>query len=446
MGTAAVGPVTEVEQSRAVAARLADGRPRTEIARPDVAAERSVALPTVWTAVWRSRVLVWIVGSLAFALLGTPAGSTQGLNALSTSFGRVGNLLAAPAVRWDSIWYLTIAHTGYRTVSATGFFPLYPLLIHAGAWATGSTPIAGVLISLGALTVALIWIHRLAVLELGREVADLSVYLIAFGPLAFYLSAVYTTSLFLMLSAGTIYFARRGRWTTAGALGGFASLAWFPGVALIAPVVVMFLYGPRVDSAPAPETRWMSPLMPRFRPTRALLNAALIPGGTLAYCAFLWARGFSPLAFVHTQRSLLGHSLTFPLLTVWQGAVGAFHQAALGVTGHGGADSLLSQSFVGLLALLAALVILVGVFRNLPLAYGAYVTVGLLVPLSSPTVGNPFDGLARYEMVLFPLYMWLAAWAVERGLKRPLLLGCCVLLTFFAAQFATWHVVGSQLL
>jgi hypothetical protein len=61
-------------------------------------------------------------------------------------------------------------------------------------------------------------------------------------------------------------------------------------------------------------------------------------------------------------------------------------------------------------------------------------------------VGNPFEGLARYEMVLFPLYMWLAAWAVERRLNRPLLLGCCALLAFFTAQFATWHVVGSQLL
>jgi len=49
-------------------------------------------------------------------------------------------------------------------------------------------------------------------------------------------------------------------------------------------------------------------------------------------------------------------------------------------------------------------------------------------------------------MVLFPLYVSAAAWALEHRMRRPLLLAFALLLVLFTAQFATWHVVGSQLL
>ena len=45
------------------------------------------------------------------------------------------NLLVAPAARWDSVWYLSIAHDGYGDAARTAFFPLYPLL--AAAWRAG---------------------------------------------------------------------------------------------------------------------------------------------------------------------------------------------------------------------------------------------------------------------------------------------------------------------
>ena len=67
-------------------------------------------------------------------------------------------------------------------------------------------------------------------------------------------------------------------------------------------------------------------------------------------------------------------------------------------------------------------------------------------PIGCPVVGDPLKGLPRYESVLIPLYMGAAAWARERGVRRPLLLGSAALLVLFTAQFATWHVVGSELL
>jgi hypothetical protein len=46
----------------------------------------------------------------------------------------------------------------------------------------------------------------------------------------------------------------------------------------------------------------------------------------------------------------------------------------------------------------------------------------------------------------FPLFMCAAAWAVERGTERKLLVISVLLLAFFTIQFATWQWVGSAVL
>src|SRR5436853_7864935 len=97
-------------------------------------AERATALRESWRALWSSRLLVWLAAVGTLLTLGpgpvrtafNPPGLTRGL-------GSLGNLLAAPAARWDAAWYMVIARYGYRpdlgalTSPRTAFFPLYPL-------------------------------------------------------------------------------------------------------------------------------------------------------------------------------------------------------------------------------------------------------------------------------------------------------------------------------
>jgi Mannosyltransferase (PIG-V) len=442
-----VKPVADVERHGAMPPAQDAGPLRIRALRERLSARpvaQSAELRASWTVVCRSRLLVWIAGCIAVTTLGTTTSLVKRFDptGISTSFGSVGNTLAAPAVRGDAIWYLRIAHDGYYTASATRFFPLYPLLVHAASWLIRAPVIAGVVISIAALYAALVIVHRLTALELGARTAGLTAELIAFAPLSLFLSAVYTESLFLALSAATFYAARRGRWATAGVLGGLAALARVTGILLVIPVLILFLYGPRGDAQPDREMRH---LMPRYRLTPAVMWAALIPVGTAGFSGYLALRGYGPLAFLHAQSQFSHHVTTFPIITVWNGALIAWQQLKLGLHGVVGLVSP-TQSVVGIVALGAAAVALWGVFRRLPFAYGAYIVIGLLVPLSSPTVGDPLKGLARYETVLFPLYMAAAAWATERGMRRPLLLGFGALLIFFTVQFATWHIVGSQLI
>src|SRR5947209_3062139 len=274
---------------------------------------RAAAVRDSWRALWSSRLLVWIAGSGTLLTFGfgpvrgafNPPGTTAG-------FGPLGDLLAGPAARWDASWYLVIAHYGYRpdlgafTSARTAFFPLYPLGLRA-VTLLGSPPVlAGVLLSIGALAVALYGIHRLTALEIGSRTAAgaaraargaiaperdgqavprLAVLVTAFAPMTFFFSAVYSESLYLALSVGLFLCARRGRWAAAGVLGGLAAATRSAGMLLLLPALILYLYGPRTDRAhdlPPDRMPWT-----RYRVRLDLLWLGLIPAGVGLYAGYL---------------------------------------------------------------------------------------------------------------------------------------------------------------
>ena len=228
-----------------------------------------IALRDSARALLGSRALVWLAGSATLLTLGfgpvrkafDPPGVTRG-------FGWLGDALAGPAARWDSSWYLVIAHYGYRpdlgafTAPRAAFFPLYPLGLRGISWLGTPPLLAGVLLSIAALALALYGIHRLTTLEFRRgalalggaprahDVARLAVLLTAFAPMAFFLSAVYSESLFLALSVALFWSARHGRWAAAGVLCALAGATRSAGLLLVVPAAILYLYGPREDRSP----------------------------------------------------------------------------------------------------------------------------------------------------------------------------------------------------
>src|SRR5919198_5181524 len=143
------------------------------LARPGARAalaRRRPAVADALRALWLSRLLVWAVGAGAAALWGLSARATIfDPGAVTRPFGPVGNALAAPLARWDSVWYLAISNDGYPADDArrAAFFPLYPLLLRAANAVVGSPIVAGALVSVGCFAVALVVLQRLAEIELG---------------------------------------------------------------------------------------------------------------------------------------------------------------------------------------------------------------------------------------------------------------------------------------
>ncbi len=431
-----------------------------------MAAVRVSARALLW-----SRLLVWgaVVGTIAVFGFG-PARTAFNPPGVTRGFGWLGNLLAAPAARWDAAWYLVIAHYGYRpdlgaiTASRTAFFPLYPLGVRAISWLGTPPVLAGVVLSLVALALALYGIHRLATLELGTvggwglasasvpDAARLAVALTAAAPMAFYFSADYSESLYLALSVGLFWCARNGRWMWVGVLGALAAATRSTGVVLLVPAAMIYAYGPREDRSADFLRSGRARLLPRYRLRRDGLWLLLVPLGIVAYCAFLGVSGGDVLAPLHAQGAW-GRHFAGPYLGVWDGAKAAFEgvRQLLSFQRHhvyfpsaGGSPFVSAGHNLMLFAFLAVgIPAVVGVFRRLPLAYGVYALGALAVPLSYPVSSQPLMSLPRFLVVLFPLSIWSAGWLVEHPrLQRPALVLSSVAMMFFAAQFATWHWVA----
>jgi hypothetical protein len=411
------------------------------------------AKAVAWHALWTSRLAVLVSGVLAVLFFGRASG-TGGFDpaGLTAPFGYFGNLLAAPFARWDSVWYLAIAAGGYGHEAArTAFFPLYPLVLRGPGLLIGSDLVAGVLVSLVAFAVALVLLYRLVALELTDELARATLMLLAFCPMAYFFSAVYSESLFLALSVGCILAARNGRWALAGGLGALGAVSRNSGITLIVPVVLLFLYGPRADR-PRPLTRvgWRR-VLPRHPVTPALAWALLVPAGLGAYIAYLALSTGHGLAPFHAQQVWYRH-FAGPFGGVWTGAVAAWDGLRQLIHGpppplyfdKAGGDPMMvaGQNLMLFGFLVLGAVSLVGALRRLPVAYGGYALVALALPLSYPVSPQPLASLPRYEVVLFPLFMWAAGWTARRRMTEPVLATSAVLLGLFTAEFATWRFVA----
>ncbi len=397
-------------------ARPAAGRLRAALAAEE---PWGAALAQAWRALLVSRLIV-LAGAVAGAGLLRPwSGRAAGFDPQGLiPTGGLPGLLAAPFARWDSVWLLDIAQGGYGAgIRRTAFFPLYPLLVGAGGSVTGSALVAGVAISWTACLAALVLLHRLAELELGREAARTATWALALFPASVYLTAVYAESLFLALSLGAVLAARRERWAWAGLLGGLAAATRSVGVLLLVALVLVWL----------------------ARPQRRLREAAwlaLVPLGTAAYSAWLALQGKGALAYLDAQdwweRSAAG-----PWNGATQGARSAWEARAALVPWAGdpaGAHQVALFAF-----LLLGVAALIGAARRLPLADAAYLGAGLLAALASPAAWQPLLSLPRFEVVLFPLFLWLgAAFAARPALRRALLISSGAALAAWSLLFGGW--------
>ena len=412
-------------------------------------------IKVVWRAFWTSRLIVLAAGVYGALQVGTAPGYRQyDPYNLTAPSSYLGNLILGPFARWDSVWYLRIAAHGYdNRPQRTAFFPLYPVLIRLGHYVVRSYLLSGILVSLLSFAIALYFLYKLVSIDFGREVAGVAVALLAFFPYSFFFSAVYTESLFLALCIAAIYYARVGRWAVAAVLGAFAAATRNTGVLLLVPLILMFLYGPREATAltsgwvkDAGWRRWL----PKYRPTRKLLWALVVPLGLFAFLGYLWATTGSPFTTLHVQ-GFWNRSTVGPILGIVDGVVDALDGVRQAIHGPGqlfvapggaaplyntGIDLMLFAFF--LLGVVAA----IGAIRRLPVAYSIYALAALLVPLSTPVLRVPFNSLPRFELVMFPLFIWGADYLVR---KRAVYIGIGMLastLGLFTMMFATWHFIG----
>jgi hypothetical protein len=443
-----------------IAARLTETRGGRSLALL-LTAERRRAFTVAWRAFWASRLLIWSAG-----IVGVLAWSVVGVNAPGPD--TLGGVLVSPASQWDAGWFVPIAQQGYeaRAPDSMAFFPLYPLLIRIvgepidalGLAGAHSFELAGTLVSLCALIVALYLLHRLTDLELGARAADNAVALLALFPTSFYLSAIYSESLFLALTIGCVYSGRRGWWGRVAVLGALATATRSQGALLLLPLAIMLWYGPRADRGPVSAKR---SFYPRFRPRPLEVGAVLlVPVGLLAYIGYVWvATKYAALTPFEVQE-LWHRELKGPIASLWGGARDAVLATrdllaglphvdddwATGIDrgpGFGDQFSFVRGSLLNFAALVLAGVGVAGALRRLPIAYGAYALAALIVMISFPHPLDPLYSLPRFILVLFPAFMWAGlAMTRSRYARNVVLAASAAALVSLSTLFALGYWIA----
>jgi len=384
----------------------------------------------VWAA---SRLLYLVCGSIFARVVPTSGFQRITLDVPSGSM----NLWS----HWDGEHYVTLALGGYLNPPdnvSPAFFPLYPLLMRSFAELFGgpitreALSVWGPLLSVLFLPFALYFVYRIALEGWGEGVARGAVLALAFFPTAFFLNAAYTESLFLALSAGSLWAVRvRKNLLLACVLAGLASATRNVGVFLVVPLLCEWLEN-----------------MDRYRWRGAYL--ALVPSGLLAYVGYLWARFGDPLLFYSAQQSW-GRQATGPLATVSRTWASAVDGAARLLDPALWADPTLGSlanhlaaagNLTNLALFVFATALLLAGFRDLPLSLTLY---GLLLAAPATLFGtpqSPLMGAPRYVLVAFPIFIVLALLLKNTWLFRGWLLLSTLASLLLCALFVSWRFVA----
>jgi hypothetical protein len=406
--------------------------PRTEPRDLPLEAARS---PAAEIYLW-SRAAIWAAALFAFLVFEPnrhPLAARWDDPAVTHDLGAVTDVWA----RWDSVFFLRIAEHGYDGLSrsATAFFPLYPATVGlVGRVFFGHYVLAGILVSLAAGLGAFILLHRLAEPRVGAEGARRAVLYLAVFPMALFLQAVYSESLYLLLCLSAFLLAERGRFLPAGVAAGLALLTRPVGIALL-PALALFAW--------------------RSRDARgALARLAVAPALFAVYPLLLWRERGDPWEFLDAQGIWTRHlSPAGPLGGIWDGLRAGWagvQQLASGSHTHAywpaadGTDPLrvaaINLECLGALVLFTVLAVVA--WRRFGAPYGLFSVLSLAIPLSYPSERWPLLSLPRFGLVVFPLFMALAALGGRPRAHIAIVSTSSLFLGVAVAQWALWQWVS----
>jgi Mannosyltransferase (PIG-V) len=388
-----------------------------------------------------SRLLIFAVAFAAAALIGVgglpwnwrfPSGA-------EVFHGWLGHLLN-PWAHWDGVWFIKIAKSGYADGDgSTAFFPLFPTLLrYVGILFGGNLVLTGIVISLACYGGSVWLLYRLVRADFDEATAARAVIYLAIGPLSFFLQAVYTESLFLLVSLACFVFAREGRWRLAGVMGLLATLTRSTGVLLLIPLAYYYYRGRDWD----------------VRRTDAhVANLLMVAEGLLVWMTYLALAFGKPLAFAGAQAQWT-RGLAAPNYAVGRG----FLAAAMGlrqlisrqyldiyweVPRPSSAYSIATANLINLAFFLAAALLLWYGARRLPPSYSLFALASLAYPLFFPSKYVPLMSYPRFMLTVFPLYVALALFTRDRPRTHvAVVAGGLVLLVVFTAKFAVFSWVA----
>ncbi|MGV9378895.1 mannosyltransferase family protein [Nonomuraea sp. NPDC003707] len=322
----------------------------------------------------RDALLLWFgsrAGLLVMTLLGTALGA-----------------YADKWRKWDAGLFITIAQYGYDGEPGKpvddglpAFFPGFPMLLRVVHLVVPDWAAAGLLISLAAGAVAMVALARLA--ELEGASGWMAVLALLLYPMAVFLAAGYSESLFLAFAIPAWLAARQGQWSLAASLAAGASCVRITGLFLAVALVVEFF------------TR-REPIRQRIRQAGWLV-VPFVPLATYSY--YHYRRSGDWLAWKHAQEAGWGRDFAWPWeawKTTWRSAMGSDDFAVA-----------FRMEITGVVVALAALIWLLALRRWSELVYTGLQAAALMTSAY-------YLSIPRSLLLWFPLWILVAKIATRR--------------------------------
>lgn len=345
-------------------------------------------------------------------------------------YSPVNSFLLYPWANFDGVHYLTIANYGsYEHGSDGRFFPLYPFLVHAITLLFGKVPIFGSVVFFTsfifaniAFLLALIMLYKLIILDFSENIAFQTILLMLFFPTSFFFGSIYSESLFLLLTVVIFYCLKKKRFFFATILSMALLVTRVVGIAIIPILIWEIIYLDRKIFNNVSKNKF-----------KILKNLGLVLLAPLGLAGFIWINQHywgDPFFFIHAQEHVVA-GRTAGLILFPQTMFRYIKILVSVPLSH-------FDWWISLLEfasfLFTGILLVYTYMKKIPISYFAFSLLCFLLPTQSGT----FNGLPRYTMILFPIFIAFALIKNKYIKITYYIIGAislCILLAFFSKGY-----------
>lgn len=319
-----------------------------------------------------------------------------------------GNLFLDPWAKWDSNWYRSIVDGGYFYQPGQGgnivFFPLYPIVVWLFKMVFVDTFLTGIILSNLCFFFSLILFYELVKGKFDEMIAYRATFYLSIFPGALFFSAMYSESLFLLVSLLVFCFLEKEDYLWSGVFAALASAARPIGIVFFLVLLVSYLRSKGFSLA-------------RIRSD--IMYVLIAPLGLLSFLLFQYIKFGNPLTFIEAERYGWGARFSWP----WDVLISACSDGRL--------------AFNVLLTLVFFFLCFI-VHKRLGITYSLYLFLCIIVPLS---VIN-FNAMNRYLAVLFPAFIGLAIYGENKITDAIVITMSLLFLSLSVVLFSNWYWAG----
>lgn len=312
---------------------------------------------------------------------------------------------------FDGVHYLNIAKHGYEFLGLVqAFFPAFPITLMA--LANNNIGIS-ILISWAIGIFALTIIRKLFITELGELVGHKAWLALLFFPTSFFIIAVYSEGLFLLLLGLSLLAAKQKKWWQAGAWAAIASGTRIVGVFLL---IVLALETWRAYHEK--NQSYQVTLNKIWADRRQVVGICLSPIGWLLYSLYLAKAFADPLLYFHVQAEFGSGRQEAIILypqVVWRAT-----KILLTVPSNSWKYWAYWQEWlVGMASL--PIVLMTWFNKKIPVSWIFFSVIAIVLP----TLTGTFSSLPRYILPALAVFAYLGV----GGKKHPQLFNCWLVIS-----------------